>query len=221
MTALDTTNTTSAETLAPLDELHARVTRAAHGDETAQRELARELLTRIRAQMVYLVSIHHTRDDLTQLAIIEILKSLHNFNQQGSFWAWADRITVRTAMRHIKKERWWRRQFLNELPLAQEANPSAPRAELFVLRRRLSALLHKLSPERRTVLVLRYVQGYSIQEIAQITESLENTVRGRLRTGKKQLKQLIVRDEALSHWVDQWGLMGHPCDEQGDDQEEA
>lgn len=214
MTALDTTITTCPAASAPLDELHARVERAARGDEAAQRELARELLSRIRGQMVYLVSISHTRDDLTQLAIIEILKSLHNFNQQGSFWAWADRITVRTAMRHIKKERWWRRQFLNELPHAQAASPSSQRAELYILRRRLSALLHKLSPDRRAVLVLRYVQGYSIQEIAQITESLENTVRGRLRTGKKQLKQLIVRDEALSQWVDQWGLIDQPCDEQ-------
>lgn len=214
MTALDTTITTHTAELAPLDELHARVERAARGDEAAKRELARELLTRVRGQMVYLVAISHARDDLTQLAIIEILRSLHSFNQQGSFWAWADRITVRTAMRHVKKERWWRRHFLNELPHAQEARSTSQQAELFILRRRLSALLHKLTPERRVALLLRYVQGYSIQEIAQITESLENTVRGRLRTGKKQLKQLIVRDEALGQWVDQWGLTDAPCDDQ-------
>lgn len=191
---------------------------AIQGDELARRNLARELWPRVRNQMIYLVAIPHERDDLTQLAMIEILQSLHTYSHQGSFLGWADKITVRTAMRHLKKERWWRRCFLNELPqeLIQHRG-GAPADERVILRARLSVLLHKLTPDRRAALVLRYIHGYSIQEIAQLTQALENTVRGRLRTGKKQLKQLIERDDALRDFIDAFQDSGADDEDQDED----
>ena len=66
------------------------------------------------------------------------------------------------------------------------------------LRRRLSGLLSRLSPERRTAVVLHYVQGYSVQEIAELTEAPANTVRDRLQVGKALLRKYLLKDSDAS-----------------------
>jgi RNA polymerase sigma factor (sigma-70 family) len=71
-------------------------------------------------------------------------------------------------------------------------------AEKASLRRRLTALLSRLSPERRSAVVLHYVHGYTVEEIAEITETPANTVRDRLRVGKSLLRKYILKDSGLS-----------------------
>jgi len=72
------------------------------------------------------------------------------------------------------------------------------------LRVRLASLLQKISPERRTAVTLHHVQGYDLAEISDMTGAPVNTVRDRLRVGRKQLRKHIMRDPMLREWVD-WG----------------
>ena len=57
------------------------------------------------------------------------------------------------------------------------------------------------------VMVLKLVQGYSIKEIARMTEARENTVRDRLRKGRKAMREMIERDEMLSQWARARGIL--------------
>jgi RNA polymerase sigma-70 factor (ECF subfamily) len=65
------------------------------------------------------------------------------------------------------------------------------------LHRRLAAVCQRLKPKQRLAVVLRWMQGYSVQEISEITGARVNTVRGRLRNGKKELRRLILQDPVL------------------------
>ncbi len=82
---------------------------------------------------------------------------------------------------------------------ASSANPEAQPTKAKV-RMRLASLLERLPPERRTSVVLRWVHGYSIQEIADMTGVRLNTARGRLRKGKKELRELVLSDPVLRNW---------------------
>ena len=145
--------------------------------------------------MTYLAPNHPDADDLVQRSLIEILRSAGSFRGESSLETWADRIAARTAMRLIKQRaRQAEVVTLVADPEPEEFLSGEDEAEKAGLRRRLSGLLSRLSPERRSAVVLHYVHGYTVDEISEITETPANTVRDRLRMGKALLRKYILKD---------------------------
>lgn len=52
--------------------------------------------------------------------------------------------------------------------------------------------IHALKPDQRTVTLLRYVDGYTVLEIAEHLGIPEGTVKTRLQTARKCLKQTLL-----------------------------
>ncbi len=187
---------------------------AASGDPAAQRTVVRRLHGRVRSTVFYLTGGRGDWEDMVQDALVEILRSLRSFRGEASLESWADRITVRTAMRQLKRRHRHPEVAFSELegrhseesnegpPVGLARGPEDPdaRPRRTEVRLRLGALLERLPPERRTAVVLRWVHGYSIQEIADMTGVRLNTARGRLRKGKKELRDLILSDPVLRNW---------------------
>ncbi|MFH2011065.1 MAG: RNA polymerase sigma factor [bacterium] len=188
---------------------------AGSGDVRAQQQLADRLFDRVRATVSYLAGFDPDADDLVQLSLVEVLRSAGTFRAEGNLEAWADRITVRTSLRHLKQRR--RRGEAvhpseDAASLERDSDVDGPfgsgsdadsvdgEAERRQLHRRLSLLLGRLKPEWRVVVLLRWVHGYHVEEIAELTEARLNTVRGRLRRGKRQLRKLILGDPVLRGW---------------------
>lgn len=186
---------------------------ASRGDLGAQSAVADLLYDRVRATVSYLVRRQADADDLVQETMIEILRSVGLYRGEGCLEAWADRITVRTSMRFLKRRG---RRGEVALPEAEAADRllaeagatrgEAPGLERELVRaevhRRMAALLERLKPERRLAVVLRWVHDYSIEEIAAMTEVRVNTARGRLRKGKRELRGLVTRDPVLRRWAE-------------------
>jgi RNA polymerase sigma-70 factor (ECF subfamily) len=165
------------------------------------RALAERLLDRTRATVHYLLGADPDADDIAQQAMIEILRSAAGFRGESRLESWADRITVRTALRAVGRRR--RRPLLGPPPEEELESPDGERAlepgqeqalRLGRLRRRLARHLGALPPPRRVAVLLRFVHGYSIEEIAALTEAPRNTVRDRLRVGKLELRRSFERD---------------------------
>jgi len=177
--------------------------RAGEGDEAARRELAWRLLPRVRTTVHYLAAGDRDADDLVQQALVEVLRVVGSFRGDASLEYWADRVVVRTALRRIKQRRW-RETIVRmepEEPGVVEADQqrSYERREL---RRRLAVHLDALSTDRRVVVVLHWVRGYTITEIADLTDAKLNTVRGRLRDAKRQLQKQLLKDPVLRDWAE-------------------
>ncbi len=175
---------------------------AAGGDLIAKRDLIDALIDQVRRTVSYLARPNRDAEDLSQLALIQILHSAGSFRGECTLKYWADRIVVRTAMKQFRKRQ--RRERLSaaiwEPPPPQERSVDDS-VGLRQVRVRLSGLLHKLSDERRTAVVLHHVQGYGIAEISEMTDAPINTVRDRLRVGRKQLKKRILADPSLKDWI--------------------
>ncbi len=175
---------------------------AAQGDPTAKRDLVDTLIDQVRRTVSYLARPDRDAEDLSQLALIQILHSARSFRGECTLKYWADRITVRTAMKQFRKRQ--RRERLSAsawepvLPPERELDDELGRKQI---RARLAELLQKLSTERRTAVVLHHVQGYGIAEISEMTGAPVNTVRDRLRVGRKQLKKRVLADPSLRDWV--------------------
>jgi len=170
-------------------ELMARVSGK---DPAAERILVRRLSGRVARLARLLSGPSVDADDAAQLALLEILASAGTFRVAASLEAWADRITVRTVARLVRREsahksllaRWI---VPGELPWGRRSDAGGEPLGL-------DAILARLSPERREALVLRHALEYSVEEIAELTGAPVGTVKDRLVAGRKEIRKALERD---------------------------
>ena len=171
---------------------------AGSGDCRAQRVLAHRLAGRVRRIAQRILQSGTEADDASQTALIEILKSAAGFNGDSSIERWADRIAVRTAIRHAREQR---RRPSNVGSYCVDAETlAAPRQQggsSERIARDVQEYLAALSAQRREVLVLKHALGYTVDEIAEMTGAPVGTVKDRLIAARKQIRKLIQRDVAI------------------------
>ena len=185
----------TATPLQPSDELELAALAGA-GDPVSQEHLVALLRPRVQSISLAILGNAADAEDATQTILIAVLQAAKSF-RGGSLLAWADRIAVRTAVRHARQRRVRATQFDSEAdPEAIAPRPSSNAAE-YEIPRPVLDYLAELPEARRTVLVLRHVLEYSIEEIAAITESSPNTVKDRLLQARRQMRQGIRRDTAI------------------------
>lgn len=169
---------------------------AGAGDPVSQEHLVALLRPRVRNISLAILGHAEDAEDATQTILIAVLRSASSF-RGGSLSAWVDRIAVRTAVRQARQRRVRATHFEGDAdPDDVGSGPSRPAAE-HGLPRPILDYLAELPEARRTVLVLRHVLEYSIEEIAAITECSPNTVKYRLLQARRQLRQGIRRDLAI------------------------
>ena len=172
------------------------VTLAGAGDPAAQEQLVALLRRRVRTVSLAILGHAQDAEDAAQCILMEILKSAPTYRGK-SLYAWADRIAVRTAVRHAKKRRVRAAQVDAEVAvesmgtaLATASSQSIPRPIL--------EYLAELPETRRTALVLRHVLEFTVNEIAELTDASPNTVKDRLLQARRQVRRR-VRHELVCH----------------------
>ena len=166
-----------------------RVPAAAAGDRDAAASLLAELLPRVRNLVRYLVRGDDEVDDLTQAALLEILRALPGFGGRSALTTWADRIAVRETLRRAKQRRRRAAQLQEVSEVLHERTTSPPVQDSYVARRQLAELLDGFPAEQREALVLHHVVGLSIPEIAKNLGVPFDTAKSRLRLGMKRLRK--------------------------------
>jgi RNA polymerase sigma-70 factor (ECF subfamily) len=138
-------------------------------------------------------------DDLVQTAVEQVMKSLPSFEGRSSFSTWVFGVCYRTWSKERRWFRRWLRRFTltenGELPEQADSGSKGPdllEAEDRLVR--LRAALERLSPKRRTVVVLHDIEGVPTDEIAEVLSVKLNTVRSRLRDGRRDLAELLRDD---------------------------
>jgi RNA polymerase sigma-70 factor (ECF subfamily) len=171
------------------DALDPRIAAAAAGDREAAEQLLAELLPRVGNLVRYLIGRDRDLEDITQRALMEILRSLGTFRGESKLTTWSDRITSRVTMAHVKrrqKEAVQRRAAAAELSVVGDGEDWKGE---YLARRRAVKLLDALPEEQRQAVVLHYVVGLSVPELAEQLSIPFETVRSRLRLGMKKLRE--------------------------------
>jgi RNA polymerase sigma-70 factor (ECF subfamily) len=129
-------------------------------------------------------------EDIAQEGFLAAVRSLDRFDRRRPFGPWLHRIVVNRAI-DFARARALRRELHGDEWLAGEAageldgQPSGP----------LMDALAGLSPERRAVVVLRYLLDFTPGEIARALELPRGTVNSRLRRGLDTLQELLREEE--------------------------
>lgn len=177
--------------------------RAARGEAEAREAVVVRLLQRVRNLVAHLVRNRVEIDDLSQIALVEVLNSLKAYRGDSPLANWADRIVARVVWAHFRK-----RGREEEVVLTHAAQTSDRQTTHLVdsdlmLREQLSKHLHRLSDERRVVVTMRLIAGCSLTEISEMTQASVNTVKDRLRVGRLELRQSILSDPGLRGLADE------------------
>nr|MBA3364311.1 sigma-70 family RNA polymerase sigma factor [Actinomycetota bacterium] len=134
-------------------------------------------------------------EDVAQDAFLRAFHRLPQFRRESAFRSWLLRITHNTALNALVRRRVLPVEDVEErAAVSQGARPHrTPAEELEVgeRRERLAAKLRLLQPSHRAVLVLRDLEGFSYEEIAEVTEAPLGSVKGRLHRARRELIELL------------------------------
>lgn len=130
----------------------------------------------------------HEAEDITQLVFTEAWRGWERFEERSGAFTWLYTILRRTCARQRRRS-WWRllrnREPKETADAALEALPAdelSPREEACASekQRDVRLLLRKLSPPLREILVLRYLEEFSVPQIADALGIPKGTVKSRL-----------------------------------------
>jgi RNA polymerase sigma-70 factor, ECF subfamily len=134
--------------------------------------------------------------DIVQDTFVQAYVKLDSFRGASAFYTWLYRIAFNLAMSHRRRERITvsldgMKENLGSQPLDGQPSPAAQieRNEQIEM---VHAALAELSDEYRAILVLREIDGYRYEEIAEILELPIGTVRSRLFRARLQLRDQLA-----------------------------
>ncbi len=179
------------------------VAAAMAGDVIATQRLLASVTPRMtRVVHTVLGSAHADVDDVVQQALIGFLHALPAFRGDCEPVHFASRIAVRAAVAAARRT-WQRRGRRDDGvdldSIASSAAYAADRpAEVARLTVVLRDLLSRIPDEQAEAIALRFVLGWSLEEVSRATEAPVNTVRSRVRLAKKALRAAIEADPVLA-----------------------
>jgi RNA polymerase sigma-70 factor (ECF subfamily) len=144
--------------------------------------------------------------DLLQEVFLRIIESASSFKHEAKFSTWAYTIARNLCVDHLRKASHRRHLSLDQqggeqgdgAALGEQVADLAPRAstERSAVAREIQAkvvvAVEALPSEQREVFLLRQVANLSFQEIADITQTPENTVKSRMRYALERLQEALT-----------------------------
>jgi RNA polymerase sigma-70 factor (ECF subfamily) len=163
-----------------------------HGDMPTLREAYERHGGRVQQLCRRLLGRAADAEDATQDVFLKLFERARSFDGRARFATWLHRLTVNHCLHRLERDRLRQAARLPEddgaLVDPGEAPDSAcSRGEAEQL---LEALLARLSPEHRAVIVLRELEQLSYREIAAALAIPEGTVMSRLARARSELLRL-------------------------------
>lgn len=164
------------------------VTRIGEGDKQAFEALFQVFGERVFRYAYRLISHQGKAEEVTNDVMLEVWKNARKFEARSKVSTWILGITRHVALNAVR-----RKEFdtvdIDDAPEQAADLPATPAMERdrSKLKVELKKALVKLSPEHRDVVELTFFHGCSYQEIAEIVQCPQNTVKTRMHHAKKQL----------------------------------
>ena len=127
-------------------------------------------------------------DDIAQEALIKAYLARDKIRNDEKLCAWLYRIAYNTFLDH-QRSGWNRRTDLD----AAEQMPGGLRADDAFQYQELYAAIGTLPLKEKSAILLFYVSGYSVKEIAKITGSSQLAVKQQLSRGRSKLREILER----------------------------
>jgi len=173
-------------------------------EPAAAAELYRRFGDRINRLVWRLLGADSEHDDVVQQVFVNIFGSVHTLRDSQAMESWITGVTINTVRREIRS-RGTRRivQLVPEAPeppggTADEDGPDAGRVA-----RRFYQVLATMRADERIVLGLRFVEGYTLTEIATYGNYSLATAKRKLRRATEVFSKKAMRDPVLAGRIEE------------------
>ena len=127
-------------------------------------------------------------DDVTQNVLLSLYRTENQFESDEHVRSWLMKVTVNEC------RKVWRRPFRSHENIDDYAETLAFEDPSY---RDLFEAIMQLDRDKRTVIVLYYIEGYSIKEIAEILNVPAATIGTRLARARAKLAQYLKEEESI------------------------
>jgi RNA polymerase sigma-70 factor (ECF subfamily) len=185
----------STEAMDTADQEQAWVRAAQQGDAAAFRCLVDCYDRRVLYFVLRFLPDSHQALDVMQEVWLALFRRLPFLRAPGAFRVWLYQIAHDQVVSLLRRQR--RQARMQEELAAHFADPLEGNHEIaFDQAELVHKALDRLSPEHREVLVLRFLEELTLEEIAEVLRCQLGTVKSRLHYAKRSLRQQVER---LSH----------------------
>lgn len=171
------------------------VQRISQGDS-----IAFDLLVSRYSERVYRVALRmlgnpEDAEDVQQEAFVRAYRSMHSFRGDSSFVTWMYSITARLCLTHRKRNAARKSQEISDefLTFADPDGDPEKCLQAAEHARQVQSVLSKLNPSDRLLIVLKYVEGLTHEEIAPILRCSVVSSRSRLLRAKRLFREQYER----------------------------
>jgi len=184
----------------------ALVRRAQSGDETAFREIVERYQAKVFSIIHGIVRQRNDSEDIAQQVFAKVYVSIRSFDFRSSLITWIYKITVNECFDYLRKRKVRRLVYESDLSedevrRVENSEPAIerqPRVDTTLARRDyVLKLLSRVSGEERHLLLLKEVEGYSVEELAIMTGMNENTIKVKLFRARQKLVKAAQRLERV------------------------
>jgi RNA polymerase sigma-70 factor (ECF subfamily) len=163
------------------------------GHEDAFAELVRIYKDKIVNYLYQVTGDYQKAVDLSQETFLRVYFKANKYRPIAPFSSWIYAIASNLAKTELKKR--WRMSLvsLEDVPPAVEISTPSEEASDSGLIKNLRQALDTLSPRYRIPVVLKDMEGYSQEEIAQIIKRPIGTVKARISRGRNILKKQLEK----------------------------
>jgi RNA polymerase sigma-70 factor (ECF subfamily) len=178
------------------------VRRAQGGDESAFREIVERYQSKVFSIIHGIVRHRNDVEDIAQQVFAKVFLSLKSFDFRSSLITWIYKITVNECFDYLRKRKV--RKLVYESDLSEDevrrvenTEPSvdrqAPADTTLARRDYVLKLLTRVSEEERMLLMMKEVEGFSVEELAEKTGMNENTIKVKLFRARQKLVKAAQR----------------------------
>ena len=167
-------------------------------DEIAFRELVDRYQSKVYSIIAGILRNRNDAEDIAQQVFAKIYFSIGNFDFRSSLLTWVYKITVNECYDYLRKKRVrklvYESDFSEDDAKRMEASEPAidgavPADTRIAQRDLILKMLSRVSAEERSLILMKEVEGHSVEELAEMTGLNENTIKVKLfRTRQKLLK---------------------------------
>ena len=172
------------------------------GEKAAFDELVLRHKDKVYNLCYWFIGEYQEANDLAQDVFFKVFKALKNFRFESAFSTWIYRITVNTCKNRLKSLQYrLKKKFVHLNHTQTEINPgvqiadesSSPEIELGKKEKMtlIKAAINSLPPNKKTVVVLRDIEGLSYEKISTITQLNLGTVKSKLARARQDLREML------------------------------
>ena len=177
---------------------------AARDDLAAFEELVKRHQNRVYRMCYQLLHREEDAWDVSQEIFIKVYNARHSYVENAKFTTWLYRIANNAAIDKIRQLK--RKQNTMSMDDLVSEPPSKDRSthhhlEMGDMKRQMSVALNALSERQRSMVILKYYEGFSVKEIAEVFDCAVGTVKATLFQAIKHVKTQMGKNGIVSSEV--------------------